>query len=37
MTAYRFETAQRIAFSIAGALFFAVVAVSAAVPVIPVA
>lgn len=33
----RFETAQRIALSFVGALFFAAVAVSAAVPIIPVA
>lgn len=34
---YRFETAQRFALSVFGAVFFAAVAVSAAVPVLPVA
>ncbi len=33
----RFETAQRFAISLVGALFFAAVAISAAVPIIPVA
>ena len=33
----RFETAQRIAFSLVGALFFAAVAVGTAVPIIPIA
>lgn len=34
---YRFETAQRLAFSVVGALFFAAIAISAAVPVTPIA
>jgi hypothetical protein len=34
---FRFETAQRIAFSLVGAFLFAAVAVSAAVPILPVA
>jgi hypothetical protein len=34
---FRFETAQRIAFSLVGAFFFAAVAVSVATPVIPIA
>ena len=33
----RFETAQRIAFSLVGALFFAAIAVGTAVPIIPIA
>lgn len=33
---FRFETAQRIAFSFVGAVFFAALAVSAATPVIPI-
>ena len=33
----RFETAQRIAFSLVGALFFATIAVGTAVPIIPIA
>ncbi len=32
----RFETAQRVAFSFVGALFFAAIAVSAATPIIPI-
>ncbi len=34
---FRYETAQRVAFSVLGAVFFAAVMVSAAVPVLPVA
>lgn len=34
---YRFESAQRVAVSFIGALFFAAVAIGAAVPVLPVA
>jgi hypothetical protein len=34
---YRFEAAQRVALSLVSALFFATVAISAAVPVLPVA
>lgn len=34
---YRFETAQRVAVSFLGALFFAALAIGAAVPVLPVA
>lgn len=34
---FRFETAQRIALSCVGALFFAAIAVSAATPIIPIA
>jgi hypothetical protein len=34
---FRYETAQRIAVSLVGALFFAAIAVSAAAPVIPIA
>ena len=34
---FRFETAQRVALSFAGALFFAAIAVGAAVPVLPIA
>jgi hypothetical protein len=33
----RFETAQRIAFSLVGALFFAAIAVGTAVPITPIA
>ena len=33
----RFETAQRIALSFAGALVFAAIAVGTAVPIIPIA
>ena len=32
----RFETAQRVAFSFVGALFFAAIAVSAATPITPI-
>lgn len=34
---FRFETAQRIAFSFVGALVFGAIAVSSAVPIIPIA
>jgi hypothetical protein len=34
---FRFQNAQRVALSLASALFFAAVAISAAVPVVPVA
>jgi hypothetical protein len=34
---FRFETAQRVALSVVSALFFATLAISAAVPVLPVA
>lgn len=33
----RFETAQRIAVSLVGALFFAAIAVSVATPIVPIA
>lgn len=33
----RFETAQRVAFSFVGAVFFAAIAISAAAPIIPIA
>jgi len=33
----RFETAQRIAVSLIGALFFTAVAISAAAPIVPIA
>jgi hypothetical protein len=33
----RFETAQRIALSFVGAVFFAAIAVAAATPIIPIA
>ena len=34
---FRFESAQRVVFSISAALFFAGVMISAAVPVMPIA
>lgn len=34
---FRFETAQRIAVSFVGALFFAAIAVGTATPIIPIA
>lgn len=33
---FRFETAQRVAFSLVGAILFATIAVSAATPILPI-